>query len=109
LLQNFFREQENAEAKSEILPSDSDSDDESEDEIETEIPSPEARERRNNLNLSPLRKNVRLPDMSNFPVQTVSGINLLELARLATARAETSDTRHKQGTGKFTIFIHLSI
>ena len=78
----------------------SDSEEESENEIENEIPSPEARERRNNLNLSPLRKHVRLPDMSNFPVQTVSGINLLELTRLATARAEASDMSHKRETGE---------
>ena len=90
---NDFRENENLGAENDDSTSDSDSDDISDDDIE--VPSPEARERKNNLNLSPLRKQVRLPDMNNFPVQTVSGINLLELARITTARADSTDSKHK--------------
>ena len=55
----------------------------------TGIASPEARQRRKNLNLSPLRKQVRLPDMTKYPVQSISGLGVQELVRLATARGES--------------------
>ncbi|CAK8694329.1 unnamed protein product [Clavelina lepadiformis] len=69
----------------------------------TGIASPEARQRRKNLNLSPLRKQVRLPDMTKYPVQSISGLGVQELVRLATARGESRllETRADTSTSKF--------
>lgn len=93
----FFRETKNPEDKENTFNDNPLVDDSYDEESESEMASPEAMEKRNNLNLSPLRKQVRLPDVSNYPVQTVSGINLLELAKLATARAESTDLQNKSG------------
>ncbi|XP_078484450.1 uncharacterized protein LOC100185088 [Ciona intestinalis] len=62
---------------------------------EREIASPEARKLRNNLNLSPLRKHVQLPDMKHYPVQNVSGLGVHDLVRLATAAGEQSRQNKK--------------
>nr|CAB3262911.1 uncharacterized protein LOC100185088 [Phallusia mammillata] len=81
--------------RSDSLERDPDAEDSSD---ERELSSPDARQRRNNLNLTPLRKHVRLPDMSNFPVQSVSGLGVKELVRLATARGESRLTESRTGT-----------
>nr|XP_002127968.1 uncharacterized protein LOC100185088 [Ciona intestinalis] len=62
---------------------------------EREIASPEARKLRNNLNLSPLRKHVRLPDMKHYPVRDVSGLGVHDLVRYATAAGEQSRQNKK--------------
>lgn len=64
---------------------------------ERALASPEARERRNNLNLTPVRKHIRLPDVSHYPVQAVSGLGMKELVRIATAREESRQAENAPG------------
>ena len=97
-----FRESENFEVESEEGRADlsecpNNKFDDFDDDYENELSSHETRERRKNLNLSPLRKEVRLPDMYNSPVQAGSGIDLLDLAKLAEERTESTDFLNKSG------------
>ena len=97
-----FRESENFEVESEEGRADlsecpNNKFDDFDDDYENELSSHETRERRKNLNLSPLRKEVRLPDMNNSPVQAGSGTDLLDLAKLAEERTESTDFLNKSG------------